>query len=116
MDRLKIDLFLKENKEMFPESKLSEITRCLESLDDTKYMVISAQDYKSTKKVLIFSIFLGWLGVDRFMIGDKGFGVLKLLTLGVFGILTVADWFTLKYKIHYKNLQKFMHIYQLNTK
>lgn len=115
MDSKKIDTFLKENSAMFPENKLDQIKNHLEALDDTKYMVVSVQDYKSTRRVLLFSIFLGWLGVDRFMIGDKGFGVLKMLTLGVFGILMIVDWFTLKYEIHYKNFQKFMRVVQLNS-
>jgi TM2 domain-containing membrane protein YozV len=35
----------------------------------------------------------GWLGVDRFMRGQTGFGVLKLVTAGGFGLWELYDWF-----------------------
>lgn len=38
------------------------------------------------------------------MIGDIGMGVLKLLTLGGYGILTIIDWFTISKKAKQKNL------------
>jgi len=43
--------------------------------------------------MLVISIFLGGLGIDRFLVGDIGLGLLKLFTGGVFGILWVIDWF-----------------------
>jgi len=40
---------------------------------------------------LILSIFVGWLGVDRFYINHIGLGILKLITCGGFGIWWLID-------------------------
>lgn len=55
--------------------------------------------------MLIISILLGGLGIDRFMLGDTGIGVLKLLTGGCFGILTIIDWFNIQSKTKQKNYE-----------
>ena len=41
--------------------------------------------------VLLLSIFLGWLGIDRFYVGKIGTGILKLLTGGGCGIWWIVD-------------------------
>ena len=40
---------------------------------------------------LVISILFGWLGIDRFMMGQIGLGILKLITGGGFGIWWVID-------------------------
>ncbi len=40
---------------------------------------------------LIMSIFFGQIGVDRFMMGHVGLGILKLITLGGCGIWWLID-------------------------
>ena len=65
-------------------------------------------DLKDPTTLLLISIFLGSLGVDRFMLGDIGMGVLKLLTLGCCGILTIIDWFTVSKRAKEKNFSNVM--------
>ena len=40
---------------------------------------------------LLLSIFLGSIGVDRFFMGHIGLGILKLITMGGFGVWTLID-------------------------
>lgn len=49
---------------------------------------------KNPTTVLLVSIFLGTLGIDRFMLGQTFYGVLKLITAGGCFIWTIIDWFT----------------------
>lgn len=46
---------------------------------------------KSQMVALLLCFFLGFLGVHRFYLGYTGIGILMLLTLGLFGILTLID-------------------------
>ncbi len=58
--------------------------------------------------MLIISLLLGGLGVDRFMLGETGMGVLKFLTVGGLGILTIIDWFNIMSKTRKKNFEVFL--------
>ncbi len=78
-------------------------------LTDQQKMLFS-QQYDSVKKdpgtILVLAVVLGACGVDRFMLGDTGMGVLKLLTFGGCGILTIIDWFSAKSRTHEFNRKK----------
>ena len=49
------------------------------------------------------------------MLGDIGMGVLKLLTLGCCGILTIIDWFTVSKRAKEKNFSNVMTLICLET-
>ncbi|MBU5433523.1 TM2 domain-containing protein [Intestinimonas sp. MSJ-38] len=63
---------------------------------------------KDPTTLLLVSIFLGTLGIDRFMLGETGMGILKLLTVGLCGVLTIIDWFTIQKKTQDLNFNNLM--------
>ena len=46
---------------------------------------------KSWRVALLLSLFLGFLGADRFYIGRTTSAILKLITLGCFGVWWLSD-------------------------
>jgi len=46
---------------------------------------------KKKSTALVLSIFLGEFGIDRFYLGYTGSGIIKLLTLGCFGVWWIID-------------------------
>lgn len=89
------DSFLSANTGSFPSEQLPSLRQRLSQLDESQAnQVIAAANIKNPTTVLILSIFLGTLGVDRFYIGHVGLGVAKLLLAWLtFGIWTIIDWF-----------------------
>ena len=47
---------------------------------------------KSWRVALLLSLFLGFLGIDRFYIGRIRSGIVKLVTLGGFGAWWLSDF------------------------
>ncbi|MEE0970090.1 MAG: TM2 domain-containing protein [Clostridia bacterium] len=108
MDQQKVDMYIMANQKYFPAEKMMYLREKLLSADDNKMALLSTVDMKDPTTVLLISIFLGSLGIDRFMIGDVGMGVLKLLTGGCCGILTIIDWFIMSKKTKELNFNKIM--------
>ena len=108
MEQNKVDMYITSNQKYFPSDKLALIKEKLLNLDDSKYIMVTSIELKDPTTMLIISIFLGSLGVDRFMLGEVGMGILKLLTLGVCGILTIVDWCTITKKTRERNYQQLM--------
>lgn len=104
MDKEKVNMFLLSNAQMFPGEKMPFLKEQLEKMDDSKYDSLITLNFKNPETIQILSILLGGFGVDRFMIGDIGLGVLKLLTLGCCGIFSIVDWFKTAKRAREKNL------------
>jgi TM2 domain-containing membrane protein YozV len=108
MDQDKVDMYIVANQKYFPPEKMMYLKEKLLAADESKFMMINSISLKDPTVLLLISIFLGYLGIDRFFLGDIGMGVLKLLTLGVCGILTIIDWFTIQNKAREKNFNDVM--------
>jgi TM2 domain-containing membrane protein YozV len=59
---------------------------------------------------LLVSIFLGGIGVDRFMLGQTGMGIGKLLTCGGFGLWWLIDLFLIMGETKKKNFFTFSQV------
>lgn len=53
---------------------------------------------------LLLSLFFGSLGVDRFVMGHVGLGLLKLFTMGGFGIWWLIDVILIATKYQFKGV------------
>ena len=108
MEQSKIDMYIMTNQKFFPPEKVAYLKDKLRTIDDQKFSLLQTIEMKDPTTLLLVSIFLGTLGIDRFMIGDTGMGILKLLTLGCCGILTIIDWFTISKKTKDLNFNNVM--------
>jgi TM2 domain-containing membrane protein YozV len=93
MDAQKVDMYLMTNAKYFESHQIPYLRDKLLAMDDSKYIVLHSLNLKDPTMILIISILIGGLGIDRFIIGDVGLGVGKLLTCGGLGIWTIVDWF-----------------------
>ena len=98
MDASKVDTYIMANQKYLPTEKIIYVKEKLLAADEQKFNLLTTIEFKDPTTLLLVSIFLGSLGIDRFMLGDIGMGILKLLTLGVCGVLTIIDWFTIQKK------------------
>ena len=110
MDQQKVDMYNMSNQKYFPAEKIMYLKEKLLAADEEKMSMISTIELKDPTTILLVSIFLGSLGIDRFMLGDTGMGVLKLLTCGCCGVLTIIDWFSVSKKAKEMNFDNLIAI------
>lgn len=106
MDAQKVDMFIMANGKYFESHQINMIRDRLLALDDSRWVTLSTIQFKDPTTSLIVSILAGSLGIDRFIIGDTGLGVGKLLTCGGLGIWTIIDWFLIQTATREKNMEK----------
>ena len=108
MDAQKVDMYLMTQAKHFEGHQIPAIREKLISLDDSKFYMVSALNLKDPTTILIVSLLAGAFGIDRFMLGDTGLGVGKLLTCGGLGIWSIVDWFLVMGRAREINFQKVM--------
>lgn len=108
MTQDKVDMYIATNAKYFPAEKMMLIKEKLVATDESKFIILSSVALQDPTTLLIVSLLIGSLGIDRFMLGDTGMGVLKLLTGGLCGILTIIDWCTIMGRTREKNFEAVM--------
>ncbi|HLN74602.1 MAG TPA: TM2 domain-containing protein [Prolixibacteraceae bacterium] len=104
MEAQKVDMFIMSNAKFFESYQINEVRNRLLAVDDSKWPMISSVQLKDPTTSLIVSILAGHFGIDRFIIGDTGLGIFKLLTCGGLGIWTIVDWFIIMGATREKNM------------
>lgn len=88
MTQDKIQQIMMQFEDKIPQDKKYILIKELEAIPDEKANSLLYANLHKPTEILLFSIFLGGFGVDRFMMGDTTLGVCKLL----FGWLTCGIW------------------------
>lgn len=110
MEAQKVDMFIMTNSKFFESHQIGLIREKLMYLDDSKWVSVQTLQFKDPTLILIVSLLGGTFGIDRFLIGDTGMGVGKLLTCGGLGIWAIVDWFLIMGATREKNMQKLMQV------
>ncbi|MBK9553018.1 MAG: TM2 domain-containing protein [Saprospiraceae bacterium] len=108
MESSKVDMFILINNKFFERHHVAQIHDRMLEIDNSNSPVIQTLQFKDPTTMLLVSLLGGSLGIDRFMLGDTGLGVGKLLTCGGFGIWAIIDWFLIQAATKEKNIIKIM--------
>lgn len=110
MDTSKVDMFVMSNAKYFQHNHLMYVRERLLTMDESKWVYVQTLQFKDPTISLIISILIGALAIDRFLIGDIGLGIAKLLTCGGLGIWVLVDWFLIMGRTKEKNFEMFQQI------
>jgi TM2 domain-containing membrane protein YozV len=94
----------------FPIVAWADIKEYLQDLNDEEYNSFLKYTFKNPNKLFWTAFPLGIFGIDRFILGDTGLGIVKLLTLGQFLIGFIIDCFTIFSRTRSYNYEKFVTI------
>jgi TM2 domain-containing membrane protein YozV len=111
MDAQKVDMYLTTNAKFFEGHQIPVVRDKLMTLDDTKFIALQSLNLKDPILILVVSILAGTLGIDRFLLGDTGLGVAKLLTCGGLGVWAIVDWFLVMGRARQVNFEKVTRIF-----
>ena len=90
----------------FNGTELMQFTQGMTQQQKFLFQAQFSSERKDRTIILIVSILLGYLGIDRFLVGDLGIGLLKLFTGGLFGILWLVDLFLIRGRVDDYNRRK----------
>jgi TM2 domain-containing membrane protein YozV len=107
MTQEQIDQLVLNNSEKILPAFIDTVRQRLQNADEATAQTAFSQTKNSTL-MLVMSVLFGCLGVDRFMLGQKLLGILKLITGGGFFMWYIIDWFTVKDRTRKYNTKKIL--------
>ncbi|QQS49949.1 MAG: TM2 domain-containing protein [Bacteroidota bacterium] len=106
MEASKVDMFLMTHSKFFESYQIPAIRERMLAADDSRFTMLHSAGFKDPTISIIVSLFAGTFGIDRFIIGDTGLGVAKLLTCGGLYVWTIVDWFLIMGRTREVNMEK----------
>ena len=106
----KADQWIMANAENFKPEHFSSVKQRVSQMSDDKIDMLLTAKFHKPMTMLIIAIVVGEFGVDRFMLGQTGLGIAKLLTFGGCLIWWLIDIFTASNRAKDKNYETFMQI------
>ena len=93
------------------EREIVQMAASLTPTEREKFISLLQQESQNPVELFGWNMWLGFFGVDRFLVGDIGLGILKLITLGGLGIWQVVDCFLIGNRTRKNNIEKARYIY-----
>ena len=107
MTREQVDQLISVNVDKLAPEFIETIRERLLDADEGVAQAAFA-NLKGSTMMFLIAFFLGGYGVDRFMLGETGLGVAKLLTCGGCGIWALIDLFTIGGRTKKYNAEKIL--------
>jgi serine/threonine protein kinase len=106
-----LNLFFITKQDYFPKELVHFMKEDLVSVNNNIYHAISSFEYKNPNTMFWAAFPGGIFGIDRFLLGETGLGILKLV-FGVvtYGIWVIVDCFTIKKRTRKYNYERYLEI------
>jgi len=90
----KVNMWLMATNDKLPAEKIGFLKSNLEKLEESKVDNLMTIEMKSPMTLFIICWFLGFLSIDRFMLGNPGVAIARLLTIQGLGLWWLIDLIT----------------------
>ncbi|MGC8734678.1 MAG: TM2 domain-containing protein [bacterium] len=87
-------------------NEILELTKKMNDEQKTLFLIYYTNEKRDNRIAVILSILYGYLGLDRFYVGDMLSGIIKFITFGGFFVWWIIDWFLIYNKVNEYNLKK----------
>jgi len=101
-------MWIMNNGKHFDSDKIPYIRDQLSRLPEQTLSNLYSLQFKDPTTITVVSALAGALGIDRFMLGDVGLGVAKLLLAGGCGVWWLVDIFLVGARAKELNFQSLM--------
>ena len=109
-DNYTVKKYLKENEKFFSEEYIGLIGQALTCVPSETAQQAMSVKLKNPSSVQMVSVFFGVFGIDRFMVGDYVYGIIKLASFGLFFIGWILDMIFIKKHTKEFNASKILSI------